>query len=363
MKPGNAIRLGIIGCGRVARERHLPALLRVPEFRVTATSDSDGERSRALAGRFKGARSFTDYRAVLELGDVDAVAILTPTMSHAEIGLAALDAGKHVFMEKPLAMNLEQCDRLIARAADSPCRIVVGFNLRWHRLVRCAREFLNTGSLGRIKAIRSVYTHNRTGVYAPDWHRELKLGGGVTLNEAVHHFDLWRYFTGSEVEQVHAWAAPSKHYEEETSVVAARMSGGVLATGVFSMGSAPNSEIEIFGENGRLCLSLYRFDGLEFFPFPVYPGDLADRFKKAVRALGDLREVLRLLARGGVFQATFEGIWRHFAGCVLHDLPSQCKLADGKKSLEAALATVCSERTGTPVSIGTSQSSYGYARN
>ena len=308
-------------------------------------------------------RNFADYRAVLELEDVDAVAILTPTMSHAEIGLAALDAGKHVFMEKPLAMNLEQCDRLIARAADSPCRIVVGFNLRWHRLVRRAREFLSTGALGRFKAIRSVYTHNRTGENAPDWHRELKLGGGVTLNEAVHHFDLWRYFTGSDVEEIHAWAAPSKRYEEETSVVAARLSGGVLATGVFSMGSAPNSEVEIFGENGRLCISLYRFDGLEFFPFAVYPGNLTDRFKKAVRALGELCEVLPLLARGGIFQATFEGIWRHFAGCVLNGQPSECRLEDGKRSLEAALAAICSERTGAPVSISTLQSSHGHARN
>jgi predicted dehydrogenase len=348
---GDAVRLGIIGCGRVAEERHLPALLHLPELRVMATADLDGERSRNLAGRLGAAQSCADYRAVLERKDVDAVAILTPTRSHAEICMAALDAGKHVFVEKPLAMNLEECGRLIARAGMSPRKVVVGFNLRWHRLVRRAREFLKTGAVGRIKAIRSVYTHDRTGEGAPDWHRRLELGGGVSLNEAVHHFDLWRYFTGGEVERIYAAGEPSRHYEDETNTVTARMSGGVLASGVFTLKSAPNSEVEIFGENGRLCLSLYRFDGLEYFPCSIYPGNLGDRFKKAARALCDLPEVFPVLRRGGDFQATFEGIWRHFSGCVLHDLPSQCTLEDGKSSLEIALAAVNSACTGAPVSV------------
>jgi predicted dehydrogenase len=348
----DVVRLGIIGCGRVAGERHLPPLLHLPELRVVATADLDGERSRSLAGRLGAAQSFTDYRAILEREDVDAVAILTPTQSHAEIAMAALDAGKHVFVEKPLAMNLEECDRLIARAGESSRKVVVGFNLRWHRLVLRAREFLKTGALGHIKAIRSVYTHDRTGEGAPDWHRRLKLGGGVSLNEAVHHFDLWRYFTGGEVERIFAVGMPSKHYEDETNTVTARMSGGVLASGFFTLRSAPNSEVEIFGENGRLCLSLYRFDGMEFFPSSVYPGNLGDRFKKAVRALGDLPEVFPVLRRGGDFQTTFEGLWRHFAGCILHDLPSRCTLEDGRSSLEVALAAVDSACTGAPVSVG-----------
>jgi predicted dehydrogenase len=347
------IRLGIIGCGRVAEERHLPPLLRMPEVRVVATADPDAARSARLADRLGAPLRLSDYRAVLDRSDVDAVAILTPTQSHAEIGIAALDAGKHVLVEKPLALSLAECDRFIASAARSPCKVVVGFNLRWHRLVRRAREFLDTGALGRVKAIRSAYTHDRSGETAPAWHRRLELGGGVVFNESVHHFDLWRLFAGCEVEQVFSISIPSAWYEDETNAIAARMAGGVLATGIFTFRTGPTSEVEIYGENGRLCLSLYRFDGLEFFPTSMYPGDLGHRLMRTVAALGSLPRAVAVARRGGDFQATFDGLWRHFIDCILHDLPSQCTLEDGRNGLCVALAAIQSACSGLPVQVRT----------
>jgi myo-inositol 2-dehydrogenase / D-chiro-inositol 1-dehydrogenase len=347
------IRLGIIGCGRVAEERHLPALRRLPQIRVVATADLDPGRSGRLADRFGAAHRLSDYRALLDLTDVDAVAVLTPTQSHAEVGMAALDAGKHLLVEKPLALNLAECDRLIACAARSNRSVVVGFNLRWHRLVRRARAFLDTGALGRIKAIRSVYTHNRLGDQAPEWHRKLELGGGVSFNEGVHHFDLWRYFAGSDVERVFSFSMPSPFYEDETSVVAARMADGILATGIFTFQTGPNSEVEIYGESGRLCLSLYRFDGLDFFPNSKYPGNIGDRLRKTAAALGGLPATIPILLRGGDFQGTFDGLWRHFIDCISHGRPSQCTLDDGRSSLRVALAASESARSGKPVRIQT----------
>ncbi len=350
--PNEPIRLGVIGCGRVAEERHLPPLLHLREFQVVAAADLDETRSRRFAGRVGARLAVADYRAVLDRPDVDAVAILTPTASHTQIGLAALDAGKHVLVEKPLALNLEDCERLIVRAGVSPCKVVVGFNLRWHRLVQRAREFLAAGRLGRIKAIRSTYTHNRTGETAPDWHRKLDLGGGVAFNEGVHHFDLWRYLTGSQVEQVYSVSVPSAQYEDETNTVTARLSGDILCSGVFTFRTAPTSDVELYGENGRLCLSLYRFDGLEYFPSDGYPGDLRDRFVKAIQSLGKLPGAIRSLRTGGEFQTTFNGLWRHFADCILRDRPSQCTLQDGRASLKVALAAVESARSGAPVRLG-----------
>jgi len=349
--PHQVIRLGIVGCGRVAEERHLPSLLRLPGIRVVATADLDAARSGRLADRLGAPVRLSDYLALVERRDVDAVAILTPTQSHAEIALAALEAGKHVLVEKPLALTLADCDRLIEAAARSTSKVVVGFNLRWHLLVRRAREFLSSGALGRIKAIRSAYTHDRTGEQAPDWHRKLELGGGVSFNEGVHHFDLWRYFTRSEVEQVFSYGVPSEHYEDETNAIAARLSDGALATAILSFKTGPTSEVEIYGEHGRLCLSLYRFDGLEFFPRSGYPGDLSDRIEKVVGALRDLPGAIPILRRGGYFQATFDGLWRHFIDCVVHDLPSQCTLEDGRSSLRVALAGMESARSGLPVKV------------
>ena len=345
------IKLGLIGCGRVAEERHLPALRHLPDVRVVAVADTDAARMRTVADRFGVVHRFGDHRALLDQADVDAVGILTPTRSHAEISLAALDAGKHVLVEKPLALNRTECDRLTARSSDSPCKVVVGFNLRWHRLVRRARAFVETGALGRIKAIRSVYTHHRTGENAPAWHRKIELGGGVSFNEGVHHFDLWRYLLQAEVEQVFSFSRPSAHYEDETHVTSARLSSGVLATGVFTFQSSPNSEVEIYGESGRLYLSCYRFDGLEFFPNVTYPGDLADRLTKAVFALRELPQAVPIMRRGGDFAVTFQGLWRHFIDCILQDEAPECTLDDGTRALCIALAAMESASSGQPVRI------------
>jgi predicted dehydrogenase len=344
-----AIKLGIIGCGRVAEERHLPALQHLPHVRVVAAADIDAHRAERLADQFSIEHRFGDYRALLDDADIEAVGILTPTQSHAEIGLAALDAGKHVLIEKPLAMNVAECDRLIERAARSPFKVIVGFNLRWHRLVRQARTIIQSGTLGRVKAIRSVYTHDRSGENAPAWHRKRELGGGVSFNEAVHHFDLWRYLLCSEVVDVFSFSRPSVYYEDETHVTTARLSDGALATGVFMFKTSPNSEVEIYGEFGRVYLSCYRFDGLEFFSHSTYPGDLWNRLKKTLLTLRALPQTIPIMRRGGDFAATFCALWRHFIDCIQKDESSQCTLEDGKEALRIALASMDSASSGQPV--------------
>jgi len=345
------IRLGIIGCGRVAEERHFPALQHLPNIQVVAVADIDADRMNSIANRFGIDHRYSDYRALLDRSDVDAVGILTPTQSHAEIGLAALNANKHVLIEKPLALNLTECDQLIARGADSSCKVVVGFNLRWHRLVQRACEFIQTGALGRIKAIHSIYTHYRLGENAPDWHRKLELGGGVSFNEAVHHFDLWRYLIKSEVEQVFSFSRPSLYYEDETQVTNACLSNGALATGVFTFKTGPTSEIEVYGDNGRLHLSLYRFDGFEFFSHNIYPGNIMDRLKKTMFTLAELPRAIPIMRRGGDFEATFYSLWQHFIDCINRDIASECTLEDGKRALQISLATMESASSKQPIQI------------
>jgi len=345
------IRLGIIGCGRVAEERHFPVLQHLPDIQVVAVADIDTDRLYFIANRYGIKQRFSDYRALLDRADVDAVGVLTPTASHAEIGLAALEAGKHVLIEKPLALNLAECDRLITRGANSSLKVVVGLNLRWHRFIRRTCDFIQNGNLGRIKAIRSVFTHYRTGENAPDWHKKRELGGGVIFNEAVHHFDLWRYLLKSEIEQVSSYTLPSPHYEDETMVTNACLSNGALATGVFTLRTSPTNDVEIYGENGRLYLSLYRFDGFEFFPHTIYPGSVIDRLKKSIRSLIELPKVIPIIRRGGDFQETFYGLWQHFADCINRNIVSGCTLGDGKRALQISLATIESVSSGQPIQI------------
>lgn len=338
------IRLGIIGCGKVAWERHQPALRRLPDFEVRCVADPIPDRAAHIARLFGGVQIHADFRELTARADLDAVAVLTPTAAHAETGCAVLDAGKHLFIEKPLALSLEEARFLIDARNRSGCTAQVCFNLRWHRFIQRARRMIAAGTLGRIKVIHSVYSHNRTGEDAPAWHRKLSLGGGVSFNEGVHHYDLWRCLTGREVAEILSINMPSDVYEDETAVVSARLDGGILASGVFSFLTGPNSQIEIFGEQGRLLISLYRFDGLQFYPSSAYPGAVADRLKRGAKSLYALPGLIEDARNGGAFQATFTACWKGFAEAIRTGAPPACALEDGCRALEIALAAESSAR-------------------
>ena len=345
-----AIRLGIIGCGKVAWERHHPALSRLADFEVRCVADQNGERAARIARLFGGVEIHSDYRELTARTDLDAVAVLTHTGAHAETGCAVLDSGKHLFLEKPLALTLDEGGRLIESRNRSGKTAQVCFNLRWHRLIRRARAMIASGAIGRIKAIHSVYTHNRDGSDAPDWHRQLALGGGVSFNEGVHHYDLWRYLTGREVAEISSINMPSEVYEDETAVISARLQGGILASGVFSFLTGPNSQVEIFGGRGRLLISLYRFDGLQFFPSDAYPGSIAGRARHGVKSLLSLPGLVEAARAGGAFQATFTACWKGFAASIRTGRLPDCTLEDGLRALEIALAAEPSPHGNQPAS-------------
>ncbi len=355
----DVIRIGIIGCGKVAWERHYPALRRLPEFKVDAVCDTDAARAGRIAALYGARRTFADFHELAGQDDLDAVAVLTHTGAHAETGIAVLEAGKHLFIEKPLALTMAEADRLIEARRRSGRVAQVCFNLRWHRLIREAKAIIQAGALGRVKAIRSVHTHDRTGEDAPKWHRKLALGGGVCFNEGVHHYDLWRYLLGLEVREVYALSVPSEVYEDETSVISATLDGGVLASSVMSFLTGPNSEVEVFGEKGRLVISLYRFDGLQFYSSRTYPGAHVDRLKRGARALLSLPGLAADAKNGGGFQATFAGCWRSFGECVRTGQTPVCTLEDGRRALEIALAAAVSATSGKPAVVRTDDAGRG----
>lgn len=110
---------------------------------------------------------------------VEAVAICVPLRYRRAMALAALDAGKHAFIEKPLTLSLDEADQLIKRAAQSPCKVMVGFNKRWHRLVRQVREMIQRGALGPLELVAAVFTtRSRYRHNVPEWRKRRELGAG-----------------------------------------------------------------------------------------------------------------------------------------------------------------------------------------
>jgi len=345
------LNLGIVGCGFVTRTRHLPALRRVPEVRVVAVADVDPAAARDVADRWGIPRRHADGRDLVADPAVEAVAVCVPAACHVEVALAALEAGKHVLVEKPLALSLEEADRLLERASRSRPKTLFGFNLRWHRLVRTAREMIRAGRIGTIQSVCTTYSDavlGRPGL--PAWRARRALGGGALLEKAVHHVDLWRFLLDDEVAEVFGFTCAGRG-EDQTAVITARMRKGALATALVMDASAVRNELALYGDAGGLGIDCYRSDGLAVAPTVGAPGAPRVRLRRIASSIVQIATHLGDIRRGGVFDASYEAEWRHFVDVIRRDAPPGCTLEDGRRALEVVLAAMQSDASGAPVRL------------
>jgi myo-inositol 2-dehydrogenase/D-chiro-inositol 1-dehydrogenase len=343
--------LGIVGCGWVTANRHLPALARVRELEVVALGDADADALKTLAGRFGVRGRYGDVAQLLGDPRVDAIAVCVPPAAHVEVALAALAAGKHVFVEKPLALTLEDADRLVQHAAGTGLTTMVGFNLRFHRLVRRLRGLVSSGELGTIHAVGTTYTDDvLLRPDHPDWRESRQLGGGTLLEKAIHHFDLWRFLLADEVAEVHAHT--SSEPAEIVGSVSARMRAGVLASTLAVDATSISNLVAVYGTKGRAVLDLHRFDGLEQASPSEPSGAVGTRARAALRTARTLPAGLVAARRGGEALLAYEAEWRHFAESIARGGGGvESTLEDGKRALDIALAARESAATGARVSV------------
>lgn len=181
-------RVGVIGCGLIGRRR---ARFAAEEARteVAAVVDTDPGRAEEVAGEV-GASAYDDWRRVVEDPSIDLVVVATPNGYLAEIGRAALDAGKHVLLEKPMGRNLAEAEWLAEGAAGGQV-LKIGFNHRYHPGLAALLEGVRSGEIGRVIGIRGRYGHGGRPGYEKEWRGDAELaGGGHLLDQGVHLADL-----------------------------------------------------------------------------------------------------------------------------------------------------------------------------
>jgi myo-inositol 2-dehydrogenase/D-chiro-inositol 1-dehydrogenase len=307
---------------------HLPALAQISEVEVTALADADAERLNAAGNQWGVGRRCADYRTLLHDPSVDAVLITVPTPFHCEVFLAAAATGKHIYIEKPLAMHLKEADQMLAAAAHSAACRVVGFNLRSHRLVQKARDIIRTGALGPIVSVRTVWVGGPQD--RPAWQRRRAEGGGAIYELGIHHFDLWRFLLNTEVAHVEA-PSLSDDSDDARVAVTARLLNGALACSVFALRGVVAHEVEVIGESASLCFSLYRADSLEIRP--------AGRFRQLTRWLQQLPAAAKAARRGGDYPDSYRTHWLRFLESTRDGEPP-ATLHDGREALRIALAAM-----------------------
>ncbi|MHB9036505.1 MAG: Gfo/Idh/MocA family protein [Armatimonadota bacterium] len=187
------IRIGLIGCGGIARSCHIPALVAQPDVEVVAVCDIDQDCCKAVAGEFDIPHVFRDYRDLLALKEIAAVDICTPNFVHMAPTIDALEAGKHVLVEKPIARNAKEGQKMVDAARRSAKKLMVAQCFRYRSDCQALKRFIEGGALGEMYYTR-VQAMRRRGI--PSWGvftDKEKQGGGPLIDIGVHVLDtaLW----------------------------------------------------------------------------------------------------------------------------------------------------------------------------
>jgi predicted dehydrogenase len=197
MKEADKLRVGLLGVGAIAQVVHLPVLSRMDSVDLVAVGDADRPRANAIAARFGIPNVFGSDDAAFRSDMLDALVVCTPSHLHEEQAIAALQAGKHVLVEKPLAFSPAAVERVIAVAEETGRTLMIAMNNRYRPDTLALRPFAMGGELGDVFLTRGAWLNRKTRVVRPTWrHRRATAGGGVMMDLGVQTLDLCLWMLG-----------------------------------------------------------------------------------------------------------------------------------------------------------------------
>ena len=334
------LRIGVVGLGRLGKVHAQNIRYKIPGAELTAACSIVPAELEYAKNELGVTDVYTDYKEMLAKADIDAVVIVTTSSEHCWQIEAALDAGKHVFSEKPLGVDVAQCTQAEAAVERHPeLTFMLGFMRRYDKSYSYAKQKIDEGAIG------TPYLVKATGIdpeaFVDGAIRFAKTSGGIFLDMAIHDIDLMRWFLGCEATEVYAMGATFKHPEfreagdDETGVAVYKFENGAM--GMIHVGrTAPygyHVETEIVGTEGTIRISavpeknqarLYNTNGV----CAECVGSFPERFEEAY-----LIEV------------------QEFVDCVLQGKTPGVSVYDGTKSTAIGYATTEAWKTGKAVKL------------
>ena len=338
------IRIGIAGCGQIALGVHLPILLSTRDIRITALADTDQVKLRAAASLAPGAATFRDSQELLAKSDIDALVICLPNCLHASVASAALNAGKHIYLEKPLAVTLQEGQAVLRAWSDTVVTAMIGFNYRFNKLYEAARSVVRSGALGEIVAMRTVFSlpvHQ-----TPEWKRSVVGGGGALFDLGSHHIDLVHHFFDCGIHSVNAETEPDRG---ESASLDLRLGNGVRVQSFFSLAAVEEDRIEIYGREGKLSVDRH-------LSWSVQVAEGTNRSVR-LRQLGNLFRSLAHLPyllekrRAAAFEPSYRDALNAFVSAAREGRGVKPDLNDGYRSLMVVRAALESANTGQRIRL------------
>jgi predicted dehydrogenase len=313
---------------------------RIPNARLVSICDVNPKTLAEVGREFGVTAQYTDYRQAVADREIDAVVIVTPTFLHHDIACAAAENGKHIFLEKPMAVTVAECENINRAVERAGVRLQIGFMRRFDEGFLNAKGILDSGEMGRVMKIKS--TGRGPGLPSP-WMYDLAKSNGIIAEVNSHDLDSLRWFTGSEAARVFAEAANFKCHDARKDHP--NFYDNVLANFRFADdtlgevdGTCPchygyDARVEILCEKGLLMIGHVAQQGVTKVNFE---GQVAERAVKSWRNL---------------FKDAYLAEMEHFVACVQDGKTPRVTGHDGLKAVEMVVAVNQSLRCGGPVAL------------
>jgi UDP-N-acetylglucosamine 3-dehydrogenase len=333
----NKIKVAVIGCGSIAKHRHIAEYAANSNIEFVGFSDPVRERAEEFAKQH-GGQAFSDYHEMLKVVKPQAVSVCTPNVYHADASIAAMKVGAHVLVEKPMAVSVAEAQQMIDVAHKQNVYLMVGHNQRLMPPHVKAKEILQSGVLGKVLTFRTSFGHPGPEGWSVDgrnswFFRKNEAAMGAMGDLGVHKSDLIRWLLDDEVEDVAAMIA-TRHKSntdiDDNATCLLRMTSGVIGSlvaswtyykgednstviwcenGALKIGTDPNQQVIVELRNGQV--ESYN------------PGEIASNTKQVS-----------------------SGIIDEFINCMLTSTPPRISGEEGKRSLQVILSAFESQRTG-----------------
>jgi predicted dehydrogenase len=335
--------IGLIGCGRIA-PNHARNIVELENAELRAVCDIVPEKAQTFHSEY-GGEVYTDYRRVLERKDIDIIAIATPSGLHAGIGIEAAEAGKHVIVEKPMALSLFDADRLIDTCHKHGVYLGVCHQNRYNLVVQKLRRALEEGRFGKLThSVASIRWYRNQAYFAQDdWHGTWAQDGGVLMNQSIHNIDLLIWMMG-QPESVFARVATRQHRIEVED-----LGLGIInfTSGAYGMIEASSSiypknleeTLNVFGEKGTVVLGGTSINKIEAWRF----ADAREDEAEVIKNVGE--------SPPNIYGFGHRILYQRFLKAIEDSSPFDIPGEEGRKGLELILAMYHSGISGQPVAM------------
>ena len=264
-----SIKVGIIGCGKIAQVRHIPEYAANPHAEVYGFYDINLARAEELAKKY-GGKAYESYEALLADPAIEAVSVCAANHAHAEISIAALKAGKHVLCEKPMAVTLAECEAMVAAAEEAGKYLMIGQNQRLAKAHSKAKELIEQGAIGKVLTFRTIFGHGGPETWSIDpgsnvwFFDKTKAAMGAMADLGIHKTDMIQYVLGSKIVKTQAVLTTLDKKDatggligvDDNAICIYQMENGIIGTMTASWTyyAAEDNTTVIYGTKGELRL-------------------------------------------------------------------------------------------------------------